>query len=116
MTWRVSDEDLTALGERIVSAAEGAVTGFAVAFGDLTVMAPAHRVVDVLTVLRDHPDLQFRQLMDVCGADYPQRALRFDVVYHLLALPARTASVAEVGTPRRVRVLLPGPQPSRVGD
>jgi NADH-quinone oxidoreductase subunit C len=86
MTWRVSDEDLTALGERIVSAAEGAVTGFAVAFGDLTVMAPAHRVVDVLTVLRDHPDLQFHQLMDVCGADYPQRALRFDVVYHLLSM------------------------------
>jgi NADH/F420H2 dehydrogenase subunit C len=45
-------------------------------------------------------------LLDVGGVDYLARVPRFDVVYHLLALPTVAASVAEVGTPRRVRVLV----------
>jgi NADH-quinone oxidoreductase subunit C len=44
-------------------------------------------------------------LLDLGAVDYLGREPRFDVVYHLLALPARIGSVAEVGTPRRVRVL-----------
>jgi NADH-quinone oxidoreductase subunit C len=86
MNWRVSDEDLTILGEQIVAGSAGGVSGFDVAFGELTVTAPAHRIVDVLTLLRDLPEFQFHQLIDVCGADYPQRTLRFDVVYHLLSM------------------------------
>jgi NADH-quinone oxidoreductase subunit C len=42
--------------------------------------------------LRD--ELQFHQLIDLCGADYPQRPRRFDVVYHLLSMTAN----------RRVRI------------
>jgi len=86
MSWPASDAELTALGERVVADSAGAVGAFAVAYGELTIGAPAHRIVDALTWLRDHPDLQFQQLIDVCGADYPQRPLRFDVVYHLLSL------------------------------
>jgi NADH-quinone oxidoreductase subunit C len=48
--------------------------------------APADRIVEALTSLRDHPDFRFSILIDVCGADYPERALRFDVVYHLLSM------------------------------
>ena len=84
--WRVADADLTALGERIVANSSGAVGAFHVAYGDLSVTAPAHRIVDVLTQLRDDADLQFHQLLDIAGADYPQRPLRFDVVYHLLSM------------------------------
>jgi NADH-quinone oxidoreductase subunit C len=29
---------------------------------------------------------RFVQLVDICGADYPSREKRFDVVYHLLSL------------------------------
>jgi NADH-quinone oxidoreductase subunit C len=94
MIWRVSDENLTALGERVVADSAGAIGGYAVAFGELTVTAPAHRIVDVLTLLRDHAELRFSQLIDLCGADYPQRPLRFDVVYHLLSMTAN----------RRIRV------------
>lgn len=86
MIWRVSDEDLTHLGEAVIAHCGGAVGGFSIAYGELTVTAAAHRVVDVLTCLRDDPDLQFQQLIDLCGADYPQRALRFDVVYQLLSM------------------------------
>jgi NADH-quinone oxidoreductase subunit C len=40
--------------------------------------------VRVLTALRD--DFAFKTLIDICGADYPAREKRFDVVYHLLSL------------------------------
>jgi len=45
-------------------------------------------------------------LLDIGGVDYLGREpARFDVVYHLLKLPVAIASVGEVGTPERVRVL-----------
>jgi len=48
----------------------------------------------------------FSMLLDIGGVDYPGREpARFDVVYHLLKLPTRIATAAEVGTPERVRVL-----------
>jgi NADH-quinone oxidoreductase subunit C len=86
MTWRVSDEDLAELGGRIVANSGGLVSGFEVANGDLSISAPAHRIVELMTFLRDAADLRFQQLIDLAGADYPQRPLRFDVVYHLLSL------------------------------
>ena len=44
-------------------------------------------------------------LLDI-GASIIRRATpRFDVVYHLLALPLQAASTAEVGTPHRLRLL-----------
>ena len=39
----------------------------------------------MLTALRDDGECQFEQLIDICGVDYPERAKRFDVVYHLLS-------------------------------
>jgi len=84
--WRVADEELEALGQRIVANSAGAVGEFHLAFGELSINVPAHRIVEVLTNLRDNPDFQFQQLIDLCGADYPQRERRFDVVYHLLSL------------------------------
>jgi NADH/F420H2 dehydrogenase subunit C len=47
----------------------------------------------------------YTMLLDVGAVDYLERKPRFDVVYHLLALPARKATVADVGTPPRCRVL-----------
>jgi NADH:ubiquinone oxidoreductase subunit C len=45
-------------------------------------------------------------LLDIGAVDYPERSPRFDVVYHLLALPTAPATVGEVATPRRVRLLV----------
>ena len=78
--------DLDALGQAIVANSTGAITGYEIAYGELTVTGPAHRVHQALTQLRDHPDCRFHQLIDLCGVDYPERPLRFDVVYHLLSL------------------------------
>ena len=84
--WRVPDAALADLGERIVANSAGAASRYAVAFGDLTVQAHAGRIVSLLANLRDDPEFQFQQLIDLCGADYPQREKRFDVVYHLLSM------------------------------
>ncbi|CAN1502676.1 NuoC NADH,ubiquinone oxidoreductase 27 kD subunit [Caulobacteraceae bacterium] len=78
--------DLEALGQAIVANAAGAITSYSIAFGELTVTGPAGRVVEALSFLRDHPDCRLHQLVDLCGVDYPERPLRFDVVYHLLSL------------------------------
>jgi NADH-quinone oxidoreductase subunit C len=86
MTYSVAQEELTGLGERIVAATKGAATGFKVAFGELTVEAEAGKIVALLTRLRDDAAFSFQQLIDLCGADYPDREQRFDVVYHLLSL------------------------------
>jgi NADH-quinone oxidoreductase subunit C len=94
MIYAVADEELAALGQRISDGSGGAVTRFKVAFGELTLEAEASRIVGLLTWLRDNAEGRFQQLIDLCGADYPERARRFDVVYHLLSLTVN----------RRVRV------------
>jgi len=45
-------------------------------------------------------------LLDIGAVDYLDRDPRFDVAYHLLALPRVPATIAEVGRPRRVRLLV----------
>jgi len=84
MSWPASHETLEALGQSLVANGEGAITGYSVAFGELNLTGPAHRIVQALTTLRDIHG--FQQLIDLAGVDYPDRPLRFDVVYHLLSL------------------------------
>ncbi|MBJ7576480.1 NADH-quinone oxidoreductase subunit C [Devosia sp. MC532] len=74
-----------ALGEYIAASLGDAVIGFDVAFGDLTVSIAKDAVVDVARFLRDDAKCRFISFVDVCGADYPEREQRFDVVYHLLS-------------------------------
>ena len=45
-------------------------------------------------------------LLDIGGVDYLERVPRYDIVYHLLAMPLGAATVAQIGRPRRVRVLV----------
>jgi NADH-quinone oxidoreductase subunit C len=84
MTWPVAKADLETLGQACVANSLGAIAAFDVAFGELNLTGPAGRLVEALTYLRDVE--KFEQLVDLCGADYPERPLRFDVVYHLLSL------------------------------
>jgi len=55
------------------------------AYGELTVAVEPGNLIEVVTFLRDDARCQFISIIDVCGADYPSRAKRFDVVYHLLS-------------------------------
>ncbi|KQS63415.1 NADH dehydrogenase [Rhizobium sp. Leaf371] len=56
-----------------------------IAFGDLTLTTTGETIVALLTFLRDDARCGFVNIIDVCGVDYPARAERFDVVYHLLS-------------------------------
>ncbi len=55
------------------------------AFDEASISVPRDRIVEVLTKLRDDSKCQFEVLIDICGVDYPERAERFEVVYHLLS-------------------------------
>jgi NADH-quinone oxidoreductase subunit C len=79
------DDTLRELGDAIVAALGGAVSGFAVTFGQLTLDARADDIVAVMTFLRDDPGCQFISFIDVTAVDWPAREKRFDVVYHLLS-------------------------------
>lgn len=72
--------------ERIRQVMGPAVLDAEIAHGELTVRAEAQAIVGLAMFLRDDSVLQMRQLIDLCGADYPNRPRRFDVVYHFLSL------------------------------
>ena len=57
-----------------------------VAYRELSITVPATTLPRVLQWLRDDPNTLFKELVDVCGVDYPDRPQRFDVVYHLLSM------------------------------
>ena len=81
----IAIDPLVALGEHVAASLGDAVLGFEVAFGDLTVTVTRDSIVGVATFLRDDPKCRFISFVDVCGADYPAREFRFDVVYHFLS-------------------------------
>ncbi|MFG1479384.1 NADH-quinone oxidoreductase subunit C [Xanthobacter sp. V4C-4] len=80
------DETLKDLAAHITGVLSGAVTGWTLAFGELTLELEPAQIVKVATFLRDDPACLFQCIVDVCGVDYPEREKRFDVVYHLLSL------------------------------
>ncbi len=68
----------------------GEVTAVEIVRGELTIRVGRAAIVRVLTFLRDDAKCQFSQLIDICGVDYPERAERFEVVYHLLSMNKNT--------------------------
>jgi NADH-quinone oxidoreductase subunit C len=84
MSWPATTPELGKLGRAILKDAKGLIATADVLFGELTLTGPAPRIVEALTVLRDKHG--FQQLIDLAGADYPERERRFDVVYHLLSM------------------------------
>jgi NADH-quinone oxidoreductase subunit C len=75
----VIDAAKAALGDMLVEAVEK------VDEIQLHVRRPA--TVDALRLLRDTPGLEYQQLMEIVGVDYPDRGEeRFEVVYCLLSL------------------------------
>jgi len=76
---------LSALGAHIAAKLGDLILNSTIAYGELTIRAKPDRIVEVLRFLRDDPECRFVCFIDICGADYPQRERRFDVVYHLLS-------------------------------
>ncbi|MBL6617592.1 MAG: NADH-quinone oxidoreductase subunit C, partial [Reyranella sp.] len=79
-------EQLQDLGDYIAKGNQQAVTATSVRLGELMIAAKPEGLVALLTFLRDDPRCLFKQLVDVCGVDWPEREKRFDVVYNLLSV------------------------------
>jgi NADH-quinone oxidoreductase subunit C len=80
------EEKLETLAERIAAALSDAVTAAEIRGGELCCQAEREALPRVLKFLRDDPQCRFTVLCDLCGVDYPDRPLRFDVVYNLLSM------------------------------
>jgi len=80
--------DLATLQAKLGSA----ITGGETALGEVTLHAEPAQILSVLKMLHSDADLRFVSFIDLCGADYPEREQRFDVVYHLLS-PYKNARV-----------------------
>ena len=75
-----------ALKEKLENLKNDAIINITLEYGEVTIQANREKIVEFTTFLRDSSDFRFIQLVDICGADYPSRINRFDVVYHLLSL------------------------------
>ncbi len=81
------------LADYVVEKMEDSVFGYEFFNDELVVNAKSADVVRILSFLRDDKECGFEVLLDVCGADYPERLAmdgldggRFDVIYTLLSL------------------------------
>ena len=64
---------------------------------DLAIRIPPQALIDVVTFLRDDPQLQYIFLESVSGVDYLDRDPRFEVVYHMVSLANRHRLALKVG-------------------
>ncbi len=78
-------EALTELSSYISEARGNLVAASQLKFGELTLTTTGESLIALLTFLRDDAKCGFVNMIDICGVDWPQRELRFDVVYHLLS-------------------------------
>jgi NADH-quinone oxidoreductase subunit C len=68
------------------------VQSLTVALGEVTIVVKAADYLSAMRVLRDHADLRFEELIDLCGVDYSTYGdgawdgPRFAVVCHLLSI------------------------------
>ncbi len=77
---------LEALAAALKAAFPDAVSHTRLALGELTIMVERARIKEIAQFLRDDPAWRFKILIDICGADYPEREERFEVVYHVLSV------------------------------
>lgn len=90
-------DPLIDLADHIAESLEDSVLSHEIVHGELIITVKSEEICKVLQFLRDDSDCQFKMLMSICGADYPEREARFDVVYNLLSMSQN----------QRVRVKVP---------
>ncbi|MBM3488839.1 MAG: NADH-quinone oxidoreductase subunit C [Alphaproteobacteria bacterium] len=82
----MDEQALTELGQYVAAALASEVQAVEVAHGELMLSVGAEAIGRTLSFLRDDSQCLFKLLVDVCGADYPERPQRFEVVYNLLSI------------------------------
>src|SRR4051794_4584608 len=86
----VIDAATKAIGAALIEAREHV--------GEITLVVQRDSIVDVCRALRDTPGLEYQQLMEIAGVDYPERSERFDVNYCLLSLTKNRRIIVKLAT------------------
>ena len=86
----VVDAARSALGDALLDVTEHV--------GEIILTVRRESIVEVCRTLRDTPGLEYQQLMEIAGVDYPERSERFDVCYCLLSLTRNRRIIVKVTT------------------
>jgi NADH-quinone oxidoreductase subunit C len=86
----VIDAAKSALGDAVLEVKD--------AVGEISLTVRCNEIANALKALRDTPGLEYQQLMEIAGVDYPDRPERFEVVYHLLSLTKNRRIRVKVST------------------
>ncbi len=79
-------ETLKELGTHLELKRSDCVLSWDVTHGELNVDVAPSNLVEFIEFLKSDRSCQFSTLVDITGVDYPERAKRFDVVYHFLSM------------------------------
>ncbi|MEI4260432.1 NADH-quinone oxidoreductase subunit C [Roseovarius sp. D0-M9] len=79
-------EALKELGSHIETKRADCVLGWSVDRGELTVDVALSSIKGLVEFLKTDSTCRFSSLVDITAVDYPERAKRFDVVYHFLSM------------------------------
>lgn len=79
-------DPMVVYAEEIQARLADAITSFTTKGNELVFHVKRESLLGVMAYLRDADETQFKQLIDICGVDYPNRPERFEVVYQLLSM------------------------------
>ncbi len=77
---------LTELGTHIAAKRPDCVLAWDVTHDELNLEVTPANIAGLVEFLLDDSNCKFSSLVDITAVDYPDRAKRFDVVYHLLSM------------------------------
>ena len=81
-----AEEALAQLVDHIAIRQPAAVQSHVIAHGELTVQIDPGQIVEFTRFLQKDPACGFTTLVDITAVDHPDRARRFDVVWHFLSM------------------------------
>ncbi|MCF6273036.1 MAG: NADH-quinone oxidoreductase subunit C [Rhodobacteraceae bacterium] len=79
-------EALNELKSLVEMKQSAAVRRASISNGELTVHIVPAAIPDFTEFLRNDPQCLFTQMIDITGADYPDRSRRFELIYHFLSM------------------------------
>ena len=79
-------EALKELGAQLELKRTDCVLSWDVTHGELNVDVAPSNLVEFIEFLKSDQNCKFSTLVDITAVDYPERAKRFDVVYHFLSM------------------------------
>lgn len=79
-------EALKELGDYVAARFGDEIDGTELINDELVITVGTQNLLKLCKFLRDDSQCLFQLVMDICGVDFPERDLRFEVVYNLLSM------------------------------